>query len=89
MGTEWDKEVVAKVDPQKRVLCLAEVFSFSQVKNLKANKMGNLPKVRTLGKAQGPGADSEAHIFTCKAVLPRKHVRFYSHLNTPRRVSGT
>ena len=26
MGTEWDKEVVAKVDPQKRVLCLAEVF---------------------------------------------------------------
>ena len=26
MGTEWDKEVVAKVDHQKRVLCLAEVF---------------------------------------------------------------
>ena len=26
MGTEWDKEVVAKVDPQKMVLCLAEVF---------------------------------------------------------------
>ena len=23
MGTEWDKEVVGKVDPQKRVLCLA------------------------------------------------------------------
>ena len=26
MGTEWDKEVVGKVDPQKRVLCLAQVF---------------------------------------------------------------
>ena len=26
MGTEWDKVVVAKVDPQKMVLCLAEVF---------------------------------------------------------------
>ena len=25
MGTEWDKEVVGKVDPQKRVLC---VFGF-------------------------------------------------------------
>ena len=25
-GTEWDKEVVGKVDPQKRVLCLAQVF---------------------------------------------------------------
>ena len=24
MGTEWDKEVVGKVDPQKRVLCLAQ-----------------------------------------------------------------
>ena len=23
MGTEWDKEVVGKVSPQKRVLCLA------------------------------------------------------------------
>src|SRR5574337_397039 len=26
MGTEWDKEVVGKVDPQKRVLCLAQGF---------------------------------------------------------------
>ena len=26
MGTEWDKEVVGNVDPQKRVLCLAQVF---------------------------------------------------------------
>ena len=26
MGTEWDKEVVGKVGPQKRVLCLAQVF---------------------------------------------------------------
>ena len=26
MGTEWDKEVVGKVDPQERVLCLARVF---------------------------------------------------------------
>ena len=26
MGTEWDKEVVGKVCPQKRVLCLAQVF---------------------------------------------------------------
>ena len=26
MGTEWDKEVVGKVDPQKSVLCLAQVF---------------------------------------------------------------
>ena len=26
MGTEWDQEVVGKVDPQKRVLCLAQGF---------------------------------------------------------------
>ena len=26
MGTEWDKEVLWKVDPQKRVLCLVQVF---------------------------------------------------------------
>ena len=26
MGTERDKEVVGKVGPQKRVLCLAQVF---------------------------------------------------------------
>ena len=26
MGTEWDKEVLWKVDPQKRVLCLEQVF---------------------------------------------------------------
>ena len=26
MGTEWEKEVVGKVDPQKRVLCLAQGF---------------------------------------------------------------
>ena len=51
------------------------------MKNLKPNKMGNLPKVSTLGKAQVPRADAEAHIFTCEAVLPRKHVHFYSHLN--------
>ena len=26
MGIEWDKEVLWKVDPQKRVLCLVQVF---------------------------------------------------------------
>ena len=26
MGTVWDKDVVGKVDPQKRVLCLAQGF---------------------------------------------------------------
>ena len=26
MGTEWDQEVVGNVDPQKRVLCLAQGF---------------------------------------------------------------
>ena len=26
MDTEWDKEVLWKVDPQKRVLCLLHVF---------------------------------------------------------------
>ena len=26
MRTEWDKVVVGKVDPQKRVLCLVQAF---------------------------------------------------------------
>ena len=26
MGTEWNKEVLWQVDPQKRVLCLVQVF---------------------------------------------------------------
>ena len=38
MGTEWDKEVVGKVDPQKRVLCLATYFEkFQPVKAEKSS----------------------------------------------------
>ena len=48
MGTEWDQEVVGNVDPQKRVLCLAQGFLMSgQVSRGSAGEYHSHPYMTT------------------------------------------